>query len=278
MKVRVFEFKENLNYREISSLPADNSGLLYGQNPFTSLRLYQGKVIFFEDHKRRLRLSGDYIFGPSFPWEKMNQCIDELKREWEASKAHRYLRLTMTKSKSDSVFYLSLLQEDLSEVWQMPPALSLTSSYALRNSYAWPDFIKLGQYSAAFFERSKAQARGFDELIYFDKQEKDETCLESSTSNIFIRDSKGQILTPPSSSKVLAGIARKRLILCLKAKGFNVEEAIFSQKQVLLAQDIWLTNAVKGIIPVRQFEDKAIHDTGFVSQIWGWFKEYSIHE
>ena len=77
--------------------------------------------------------------------------------------------------------------------------------------------------------------------------------IESSISNIFwIKNN--EIYTPPVSEGCIAGIMRANWITVLKEKGIPVVEMPLNKDLLLQADEVFLTNSVRKIRWVRQFE------------------------
>ena len=77
--------------------------------------------------------------------------------------------------------------------------------------------------------------------------------IESSISNIFWIKSN-EIYTPPVSEGCIAGIMRANWIAVLKEKGIPVVEMPLNKDLLLQADEVFLTNSVRKIRWVRQFE------------------------
>jgi len=70
--------------------------------------------------------------------------------------------------------------------------------------------------------------------------------IESTIANIFIIKDR-QICTPPLTEGCVAGVMRQYLITIMREKGYNVVEQPVSQDDVLYADEIFLTNAIRRI-------------------------------
>ena len=77
--------------------------------------------------------------------------------------------------------------------------------------------------------------------------------IESSISNIFWIKNK-EIFTPPLSEGCIAGIMRAHWIAVLNNKGIPVIEMPLNKELLLQADEVFLTNSVRKIRWVRQFE------------------------
>ena len=88
-----------------------------------------------------------------------------------------------------------------------------------------------------------AQKSNLDDALIINAN--NELC-EAVSSNVFIiKDDK--IYTPPLSSGCLPGIMRMVLINILKQKGITVSEKPISPSDLILSDEIFLTNSIDGI-------------------------------
>jgi branched-chain amino acid aminotransferase len=112
----------------------------------------------------------------------------------------------------------------------------------------------------------EARQGGFDECVTISP---DGLLWEASRSNLFMV-SAGEVLTPPCTGRILPGIMRG-LILERGAKmGLEVREAPLGLLDRLLRPDeVFLSNAVRGIVPVRQWGEACYPAPGPVTrQLW----------
>ncbi|HXO77845.1 MAG TPA: aminotransferase class IV, partial [Puia sp.] len=68
---------------------------------------------------------------------------------------------------------------------------------------------------------------------------------------------QGQFYTPPLSEGVVAGVMRRHLLEALPQAGYIVQEQPVTPEDLLTADEIFLTNALKGISPVRSMQGRA---------------------
>lgn len=82
---------------------------------------------------------------------------------------------------------------------------------------------------------------------------------DSSIANIFIVN-KNEIITPPLSDGPVNGVMRKFLIEnlseWLSLKGLELKERSLSEADLLEADEVFLTNAIRGVRWVEKFRDK----------------------
>ena len=75
---------------------------------------------------------------------------------------------------------------------------------------------------------------------------------DSTIANIFIIKN-GIIKTPALTEGCVAGVMRKHIISILKQNNIEVAETTINIEDIVNADEVFLTNAIKGIMWVRQF-------------------------
>ncbi|RPJ77588.1 MAG: hypothetical protein EHM20_05905 [Alphaproteobacteria bacterium] len=225
--------KELAQHYQIASLQR-------GYAVFTSFISRNGKILFLDSHLERLLMGADFLF-PNADWTKNNE---KLKQYVESEfQNESYFRLTIF---DDNVY----LQHR--ELTASPISVKLTSALKMKTPGLLPPFVKLSNYVEADLELISAKFKNFDDVVFFDHLQ---NVTEASTSNIFILASNGSILTPAPSSMILDGITRKKLFQKLEANNYPIIESTITKTDLLNAKEIWLTNSVKGIRFVEQFEN-----------------------
>jgi len=103
----------------------------------------------------------------------------------------------------------------------------------------------------------QAAALALNECILFDEQG---FLTEGSSTNVFIvKDAV--VITPPLSHKILPGITRQLLLSILRQhSGLKVEERPVSKKQLLAADEVWLTSSSKEVAAVVEVDGQVIGD------------------
>ncbi len=74
----------------------------------------------------------------------------------------------------------------------------------------------------------------------------------SPIANLFYSQA-GKIFTPPLSEGCVAGVMRRHLLERLPGAGFTVEEKATSPEDLEGAEEVWLTNAIRGLNWVQGF-------------------------
>ena len=107
-----------------------------------------------------------------------------------------------------------------------------------------------GNYLSSQLISSEAKRLGFDEGIALST---DGTLSEGAGENVFlIRD--GKLLTPPSTSSILAGITRNTVIQLAARLGLSVEERSIPREMLYLADEIFFSGTAVEITPIRSVD------------------------
>jgi D-alanine transaminase len=116
--------------------------------------------------------------------------------------------------------------------------------------------IKMTSLMPTNLAKISTQEKGYDYVIFKDRQSKAVT--EGASSNIFIINQEGVVLTHPTGKKILNGCTRKRAIEFLKAEGFEVKEQEFFEDDLLDAKEAFLTGAIKLFAPIESVNGEKI--------------------
>jgi para-aminobenzoate synthetase/4-amino-4-deoxychorismate lyase len=89
----------------------------------------------------------------------------------------------------------------------------------------------------------------------------DGTVLEGSRANVFIVRGR-TVSTPPLDGEILPGVARSGLLEVAEEYGIEVVEERFDLDALIGADEVFLTNSLRGIEPVRSIDGKQIPSEG----------------
>lgn len=124
--------------------------------------------------------------------------------------------------------------------------LTVGISLLKRNPYSHVVYHKSINYADNILEKEIAKKAGFDEVIFTNVHN---YLAEGSVSNLFFV-SENRLLTPAVSCGILDGIVRKWVI-----NNFVAEEGEFTLKQLMGAEEVFISNSLMGIMPVRKIQD-----------------------
>ena len=123
-----------------------------------------------------------------------------------------------------------------------------------RNSQSPLSRLKSTCYMENILARMAARAAGCDEAILLNEQG---YLAEGSTTNIFLA-SNGELITPSLESGVLPGITREAVLEIARAANIKTMERQVELKELIEAEEAFITNSVLELMPLTRFEGKPI--------------------
>ena len=207
---------------------------------FETMRASGGTIPLLQAHLDRLRDSAGYF---DFPFDEA-AIRHELAVQLARSEGEHRFRLTL-----DQRGILSCENSALDTVpWHGRVLLwSITVDAA-------DHFLQHKTSNRSFYEDAlrKARQRGFDEVIFCNQS----GCItEGAVSNIFVLSS-GTLSTPHTSCGLLPGVRRAQVLRTRAC----VEAMALGRQELLQADAIWLTNALRGdrLVTALMDEDGAL--------------------
>lgn len=114
--------------------------------------------------------------------------------------------------------------------------------------------IKTTQLLCASLMKTEAIRSGADDAVIIN----DGFITETTAANIFMVAGDNKILTCPLNGQVLPGITRQSFIELADAKGFVVEQRLFTLQELYNAQECFVTSAVNFATPVTSVDGHRI--------------------
>jgi branched-chain amino acid aminotransferase len=114
--------------------------------------------------------------------------------------------------------------------------------------------VKTLAYTDMVLALAEARDAGMDDAILLDTQDH---LAEATASNLFVV-SAGTLLTPPLSCGVLPGITRSVVLECAHALGIPAKTGELVTNDLLQAEEAFLTNSVREIVPLVRVTESAI--------------------
>ncbi len=113
--------------------------------------------------------------------------------------------------------------------------------------------IKATSLLANVIYRSEAKHQEVFETILFENG----FITEGAVSNVFCCINN-KIITPPLTENILPGVTRKVILELIQNTSLEYEEIKIPVDSFLSAEEIWVTNSTKGIIPIIELDGKKI--------------------
>jgi len=254
--------------RSEAKLSPFDHGFLYGYGLFETMRAYQGHIFRLDLHITRLQCSAQAI-GFTHTILTTSEGKQSLKAAClatlEANKLKdARLRLTVSAGEGDTLPDHSTCSSptifvSARNLIPLPPekyesGFTATLSYLRRSSQSPLSRLKSTCYIESILARTAARAAGYDEAILLNEEG---YLAEGSTTNIFLA-SKNRLVTPSLESGALPGITRETVLEIARASGIETEERQVELKELIEAEEAFVTNSIIELMPLTRFEGKPI--------------------
>lgn len=239
-----------------------NRAFRYGDSLFESIRYTNGKIMFLADHVKRIKLSMT-ILRMNVPVEfttlNIEQLIIHLLEQNNIKKEAR-IRLTVFRNEG------GLYTPDTNDISFLIETEALeTSGYIINQKGLWVDVyaeikkpinkisnLKTG--SALLYVMAgitKTSLKLDDCLLVNDNG----NIIESISSNIFVVKN-GTIYTSPITDGCIDGVMRKQILDLAAQNKILAFEQPLTVHTLTNGDEVFLTNAIKGVQWVGQFKNK----------------------
>ncbi len=241
-----------------------NRGFTYGDAVFETLRVINGKIIFWEDHYFRLmasmrimRMEIPLSFSPEF----LEKEILDLVEANDLQNAAARLRLNIFRKEGG--YYTP----ETSDVGYSIIAEALSSPFYLLSEGNYEvELFKDHYLSSGLLSTLKTNNKALNVLgSIFAKENSYQNCLllnenknvvEALNGNLFLVKDK-LIKTPPLSEGCLKGITRGKLIeIVNQLKDYTLVEEPISPFELQKADELFITNVIVGIQPISKYRKK----------------------
>jgi D-alanine transaminase len=115
--------------------------------------------------------------------------------------------------------------------------------------------IKTVMLLPAALAKEAARADGAKEAWFVDT---DGFVTEGASSNAWIVDNQGRLVTRPADNRILRGITRTTLIDVLNKEGIELVERAFTVEEARTAREAFITSATNIVMPVVEIDGKAV--------------------
>lgn len=242
---------------------ASNRAFLYGDGVFETMKVADGRLLFSEDHyfrlmsaMRILRMEIPMYFSPEF-FE--NQVLSLVEKAGCAESA----RVRLTVFRNSGGFYLPQTREVSFLATASPLANKV---YSIPKSpyevEIFKDFFIESQLLSTIKSTNRiinitgsiyADENGYDNCLLLNGQK---NVVEALQGNVFLL-TDGRLVTPPISEGCINGVMRKQVLaISKKLGGMEVVEAPISPFELQKADELFITNVIKGIQPVTRYRKK----------------------
>ena len=214
-----------------------DEGFWYGIGAFETLLIHRGLPAYLPEHLARLNRALRVLEIPR------NVGIETITTYLDAHSIEEgFLKIGVSSENTEIIIGPPRYRAP-----QYETGFSTGLSPLMRNDSSPLTYIKSLAYADNLLAKRRAMAEGIDEPVF--SNSKGELC-EAASSNLFFVNGR-RIFTPPQSCGLLDGVVRARVLALTDA-----EERVIRPEEVGDFDEMFLTNSIVGIMPVRSFGEK----------------------
>jgi branched-chain amino acid aminotransferase len=259
----MINFNGNIVSQDATVL-TNNRTFLYGDGVFETIKILNNKVLFLEDHYFRL-MSSMRVVRMEIPMNFTMEYLEEqILSVVNANSLQSSSRARITVYRNDGGYYLP----------RNNSISFLISAVALENTIytiekinyevdLYKDFYITKQLLSSIKTTNKilnitgsifASENGLDNCLLLNDSK---NVVEALQGNIFMLLGN-KLITPPISEGCLNGVMRKQVLnLAKKIENLEVVEEVISPFDLQKADELFITNVIKGIQPITQYRKKS---------------------
>ena len=237
----------------------NNRAFKYGDSVFETIKIANGKLIFFEDHYFRL-MASMRMLRMKIPLEFTLEFLEEeILKTVQVNTFQGNLRARLSVTRKDGGFYTPITNkvDYLIEIQEI--------DYETKSTYRIDLYKDFYMYSG-HLSTVKSNNKLVNTLasIYADENELDNCILlnerkgvvEVANATIFLVT--GTVIRTPSLTEgCLKGISRGKVISIIdKSPTYTIEETTISPFDIQKADEVFITNSIIGIQPVTNYRKK----------------------
>lgn len=229
------------------------AGLFNSFGLFETMRSYNGRIVYFEQHLKRLKNSC-HPAGLNFTYsiQRLKKSISDIVRRHGLKDA--CIKFCVYRSDCGQDAFILVKEYRPYDQKKYEQGMSLAVSSFRQNESSLLARIKTTDRMLYELSFNQAKRRGFDGSLILNNRG---FIAEASRSNIFfVQDDT--LFTPQLSCGCLDGITRRAVLDLAKKYNINFCEGKFTPADLYRSDEAFLTNSLAGIMPIAQVEGNVI--------------------
>jgi len=225
------------------------AGFSHGFGVFETLRAQGGCVLFRDDHLDRLRASCEALdLGPLAGREALADQLAEVLAANGLMDCVLKVHVARAGVGVDTVVFV---RDPVAPARHPQNGVRVLLDRDVAPS-KWVAGHKCANYLRNLLARAHAQSEGCEEALFVDPTGR--VCEGAGTNVFWVRD--GVVFTPSLDCAILPGVMRKQVVA--RQSVAPVREGVFSLADLEAAQEVFLTNAVRGVVPVCAIDGTSV--------------------
>ena len=236
----------------------NNRAYKYGDSVFETIKIINGKLVFWEDHYFRL-MASMRMLRMRIPMNFTLEFLEEEILKIVSIKSENNLRVRLCITRKDGGFYTPTTNEidyliessEIKFITKDKYTLDLFKDFYIYSGYL--STIKTNNKLINTLASIFAKENELDNCILLNERK---GIVEATNASLFLIQGT-LIKTPLLSEGCLKGIAREKVINIIKSSSdYDIEEAVISPFEIQKADELFITNSIIGIQPVTNYRKK----------------------
>lgn len=265
----MINFKGTISNGVSVHISTENRAFKYGDAIFETIKIQNGKVIFWEDHYFRL-MASMRMLRMKIPMKFTLEFLEQEIVKTIPTTADTVFRARLTVFRKDGGLYTPKTNE-IDYIIEVSP-----SHYQKKMSYKIDLYKDFYNYSG-LLSTVKTTNRMLNTIASVFAHENDlDNCIllnerkgvvEATNGNVFIVR-ENVVKTPALTEGCIRGVVRKKIIeIITKHPDYTIEETTISPFEIQKADEVFITNAIVGVQPVTQYRKKNF-ETTIGNKLW----------
>ncbi|ARA84062.1 MAG: aminodeoxychorismate lyase [Bacillus sp. (in: Bacteria)] len=241
---------------EEARLSPFDHGFLYGIGVFETFRLYEGEPFLLDWHMDRLNNALEQLrIELELTKSEVLAILDRLLQLNQPPNLNAKVRLNISAGPGDSGLFPDSYKKPGVMVMMNPfhpESIPVEKEGVIlqvrRNTPEGPFRLKSHHFLNNLFGKRELGPDAAKEGIFLTEGG---AVAEGIISNIFW-EKDGCVYTPSLDTGILGGVTRRYVIERLADMGIEVMQGVYPLKELLFADEAWMTNSVQEIVPFRR--------------------------
>lgn len=240
-------------------LPFSDRGFRYGDGLFETMAVYGQNVRFLEEHYQRIRTGAELLCYDLdlLPFSTLKRHCHTLLHAW-GNRQYGKMKLFVWRAgpglyhpASDDINFILYAEplplpglQVMGNIDFSHKAINFYTAYSPLKTISAMKYVMAGL---------EMKDKNLDEIIITDHEG---NVSETLYSNLFMKYD-GEYCTPPVTTGCVKGVMRCRLMEELRIRGYKISEKLFRSDELLMAESVFLTNAL-GVKHISKIREKAL--------------------
>lgn len=216
-----------------------DDGYYFGIGAFETIAVENGMPQFLSQHYRRL-LSALEFLNLTVDFHQIEEKVNLALTDKEMQKGRKVLKITVSEQN-----ILVTTRNNNYQKCDYEKGFVTALSNVRRNETSPFTYHKTLNYGDCILEKRLAKKMGIQEPVFLNTKGQ---IAEGATTNVFFVKNQ-QLISPPVSCGMLPGIMREYLY-----SAYPIKEQIIMPEDIEKFDEMFLTNSLLGIMPVRKLE------------------------